>query len=116
MGYKWLNGFRTILTERLDNKASAIEVQHKRHLAQQLRGRSHTYLVLADGINIEIVKAELFGQEIKITRGQEGTEPRSFHIGTCVKWEATKSGIEETVCAAEFECQQKVRDIKPCGC
>ena len=36
--------------------------------------------------------------------------------GTCVKWEATKMGIEETVCDAEFKCQEKLKEVDPCGC
>lgn len=53
---------------------------------------------------------------MKIVRAQGGTEAKSFPPGACVKWEATKMGIEETVCDADFKCQQKVLDVDPCGC
>lgn len=115
MSYQWLNGFKTKLAERLDNKAGILPVEDAKSLAAKL-GSGHTYLTLSDGLNTEIVKALTFGNDVKIERSQGGTDAKTFAPGTCVKWEATKMGVEETVCAADFECQNKVKNIDPCGC
>lgn len=115
MGYQWLNGFKTKLSERLDKESGILPVEDAKSLAAKL-GSGHTYLTVTDGMNTEIVKATTFGEEVKIERAQGGTEATTFAYGTCVRWEATKMGIEETVCDAEFKCQQKVLDVDPCGC
>ena len=115
MGYQWLNGFKTKLSGRLDKTDGILPVEDTQSLAAKL-GSGHTYLTLTDGLNTEIVKASTFGNEVKIVRAQGGTEAKTFANGTCVKWEATKMGIEETVCSADFECQSKVKSVEPCGC
>lgn len=79
-----------------------------RELAEWL-GENHTYLTINDGTGAEIVKAYAFGNEVKIERGQDGTQPKTFPAGACVKWEATKSGIEETICNADFKCSEKLK-------
>lgn len=115
MGYQWLNGYRTTLSERLDKESGILPVEDAKSLAAKL-GSGHSYLTVTDGTGVEIVKASTFGEEVKIVRAQGGTEAKSFPPGACVKWEATKMGIEETVCDADFKCQQKVLDVDPCGC
>lgn len=115
MSYVWLNGYKTKLSERLGKDAGLLPVEDAKSLAAKL-GSGHTYLVMSDGTGTEIVKASAFGNEIKIERAQGGTEAMSMPPGTCVKWEATKMGIEETVCDADFKCQEKLKDVDPCGC
>lgn len=115
MGYQWLNGYKTKLSERLGKEDGIIPIDDAKCLAAKL-GAGHSYLTLSDVTGVEIVKVSTFGDEVKITRAQGGTEARSFPAGTCVKWEPTKMGIEETVCDADFECQKKVIDVDPCGC
>lgn len=115
MSYAWLNGYKTKLSERLGKDAGLLPIEDAKSLAAKLGG-DHTYLVLSDGTGTEIVKVTTFGNEIKIERAQGGTEAMSFPPGTCVKWEATKMGIEDTVCDAEFKCQEKLKEVDPCGC
>lgn len=115
MGYIWLNGYKTSLSERLDKTGGLLPVEDSVRLATML-GAGHTYLTLSDGLNTEIVKASTFGNDVKIVRAQGGTDAKTFAAGTCVKWEATKMGIEETVCDADFACQGKVTSVDPCGC
>lgn len=115
MSYVWLNGYKTKLSERLGKEAGLFPIEDAKGLAAKL-GSGHTYLVMSDGTGTEIVKATTFGSEIKIERAQGGTEAKSLPPGSCVKWEATKMGIEETVCDADFKCQEKVKNVDPCGC
>lgn len=115
MGYQWLNGYKTKLSDRLDKTSGILPIEDAQGLAAKL-GAGHTYLTITDGLDTEIVKASTFGSEVKIERSQGGTDAKTFANGSCVKWEATKMGIEETICSADFVCQEKVKNIEPCGC
>lgn len=115
MSYQWLNGYKTKTHERLDKAGGLLPVEDAKSLAAKL-GSGHTYLTLSDPTGVEIVKATAFGDDVKIDRAQGGTEAKTFPAGACIKWEATKMGIEETVCDADFKCQEKLKDVDPCGC
>lgn len=106
--YKWLNGYRTSLNGKLNAADGLLPITDARELAEKL-GEGYTYLVINDGTGAEIVKAYGFGNAVKIERGKDGTEPKTFPAGACVKWEATKSGIEETICNADFACSEKLK-------
>lgn len=119
MSYKWLNGYATELQDKLTKTGGLLPIgSEARNLAEKLKV-DHSYLVINDGTGAEVVKVVRFGNEVKITRGQDGTEPKSFPAGSCVKWEVTKSGITDTVCAKEFKCQLPKDDCEctcNCGC
>lgn len=104
--YLWLNGWKARLDKALPADGRLLSV---RGLAERLAA-GYTYLTLDDGTGAEIVKAEAFGNDVKITRGLDGTEAKAFPAGTCVRWEATRMGIRDTVCAADFECCKTVSD------
>lgn len=110
MSYKWLNGYTTTLTEKLDKASGLLPIDDARALAEKLDA-DHTYLILNDSTGAEIVKATAFGNQVKIERGQGDTVAKTFPQGTCVKWETTQMGVEETICSAD--CSEKETD---CGC
>lgn len=103
MKYKWLNGYSTSLIEKLNATDGLLPIADARALAEILN-EDHTYLVVNDGTGAEIVKAYAFGNEIKIERGKDGTQAKTFPAGSCVKWEVTKQGMTETVCNSDFSC------------
>lgn len=114
MKYKWLNGYTSQLSEKLSATDKLLPITDARSLADQLDDK-HTYLVINDGTGAEIVKAYRFGNQIKIERGQDGTTAKTYPAGSCVKWEATQSGITETVCQSDFNCCGN-DDDQDCGC
>lgn len=111
--YKWLNGYSTSLSGKLNATDGLLPITNARELAEML-GENHTYLTINDGTGAEIVKAYAFGNEVKIERGKDGTAAKAFPTGSCVKWEATESGITETVCDGNFRCKDKLE--KECCC
>lgn len=112
MKYQWLNGYTTSLNGKLNSTSGLLPIDGERELAEKL-GENHTYLIINDGTGAEIVKAYAFGNQVKIERGKDGTEAKTFPMGACVKWEVTKQGITETVCSSDFSCCDF--DEK-CGC
>lgn len=115
MSYKWLNGYSTVLNDKLNAKDGLLPIDDAKILAETLDS-DHTYLTINDGTGAEIVKAYSFGNEVKIERGQGGTEAKTFPMGACVKWEVTKAGIEETICNADFKCSEKLKVDGDCCC
>lgn len=113
MKYKWLNGFTTSLNGKLNATDGLLPITNARELAEML-DEDHTYLVINDGTGAEIIKAYRFGNEVKIERGKDGTQAKTFPSGACVKWEVTKQGMTETVCNSDFKCCEDLD--KGCGC
>ena len=111
MGYKWLNGYSTSLSAKLGTQDRLLPITDAKELSQKL-DTEHSYLVINDGTGAEIVKVISFGEQVKIERGQDGTEAKAFPAGSCVKWEVTKIGMTETVCDSDFKCC----DLDECGC
>ncbi len=101
--YKWLNGYSTSLNAKLSSTDGLLPIDDAATLATKLDA-DHTYLVINDGTGAEIVKAIAFGNQVKIERGKDGTEAKTFPAGSCVKWEVTKQGMTETVCNSDFSC------------
>lgn len=65
-------------------------------LAAVLKNGSHTYLVLtAPGLGCEIVKATYGYGVVSIERGQDGTAPRPWPMGSCIEWALTGAGVSE---------------------
>ncbi|OOF40840.1 hypothetical protein BKK47_02740 [Rodentibacter mrazii] len=100
MKYQFLNGFNASLTEKLNATDGLLPIINAKELAEKL-GENHTYLVINDGTGAEIVKAYAFGNEVKIERGKDGTEAKTFPTGSCVKWEFTESAFNDLGCPSE---------------
>lgn len=115
MKYKWLNGYSTSLSGKLNATDGLLPITNTRELAEKL-GEDHTYLVINDGTGAEIVKAYAFGNEVKIERGKDGSSAKAFPMGSCVKWEATQAGITETVCNGDFQCKNVLEENQKCCC
>ncbi|MFZ7136609.1 hypothetical protein ACLSZP_09775 [Avibacterium avium] len=94
MTYKWLNGFTASLNEKLNATDKLLPITEARGLAEKLND-DYTYLVINDGTGAEIVKAYRFGNDVKIERGQDGTQAKTFPMGACVKWEFTQSAYND---------------------
>lgn len=109
MQYKWLHGYKAMLANSIDKKQTLLTVSNQTALYQSLNN-SYSFLTLSDGVNTEIVKVEQYGTQIKMIRGQEGTEPQSFPSGACIKWEPTKTGICDTLKQCDKE------NDKGCDC
>lgn len=107
---QWLHGFTAKLTAPLKASDGMIQISKKNELFPKL-ANGYSYLTLSDGVETEIVKIEQFGDELKITRGQEGTEPKTFPVGTCVKWEVTKSSVLSITQEVE-----KNKTMEDCDC
>lgn len=97
MKYKWLNGYSTSLSGKLNATDGILPITNARELAEKL-GEDHTYLVINDGTGAEIVKAYAFGNEVKIERGKDGSSAKAFPMGSCVKWEFTQSAFNDLGC------------------
>ncbi|MCW9710003.1 hypothetical protein L5B71_03745 [Avibacterium sp. 21-586] len=104
MTYKFLNGFTASLNEKLSTTDKLLPIAEARALAERLND-DHTYLVINDGTGSEIIKAYRFGNEVKIERGQDDTQAKTFPMGACVKWEFTQSAFNDLGCPTEENCE-----------
>lgn len=112
--YLWLHGYRCKLSRRLNKEDGILPIVDTQKLGSLLN-LGFSYLTINDGVNTEVVKVERFGNDIKITRGTNGTEPQSFPPSSCVFWEITKSGIYHALCDEEFNCCDDEKE-DDCGC
>ncbi|QLD33151.1 hypothetical protein [Mannheimia varigena] len=103
--YKWLNGYSTSLNGKLNATDGLLPITNARGLAEKL-GADHTYIVINDGTGAEIVKAYAFGNEVKIERGKDGTQAKTFPTGSCVKWEFTQAAFNDIGCPTEDDCEE----------
>lgn len=106
--YKFLNGYTATLNKKLKTNDGLLPIADTKTLTDKL-GADHSYLVINDGTGAEIVKAYTFGNQIKIERGKDGTQAKTFPMGSCVKWEFTQSAFNDLGCPSgeKSEC---------CGC
>lgn len=111
--YIWLNGFKSRLSSSLPSSGGVLEVVDKSLSNRLIEG--YTYLVIDDGTGAEIVKAETLGDQIKITRGMDGTVAKAFPSGACVSWQTTRLGIRDTVCNKDFNCCKRKDDCLDCS-
>lgn len=98
--YKFLNGYTASLNEKLNATDGLLPITDTKALAEKL-GADHSYLVINDGTGAEIVKAYTFGNQVKIERGKDGTQAKTFPMGSCVKWEFTQSAFNDLDCPRE---------------
>jgi hypothetical protein len=62
----------------------------------------YTYLVVADDMGTEIVKATRVGDIVTITRALDGTTARAFPPATCVSNRPSYAGIKDLIC--NYDC------------
>jgi hypothetical protein len=60
----------------------------------------HTYLMINDGVNVEVVKVEVVMDELVITR-KGGGSSFAFPKGSCVTFQMTDDYIKDFVCSLE---------------
>lgn len=106
--YLWLHGYRSQLTKKLTKKDGLIQVLNQSDLWDKLAA-GYSFLTIADGAAVEVVRVERFGNDVKITRGAEGTQAQAFPAGSCVMWEITQSGVQAACGNANME-------KKKCAC
>lgn len=97
---KWLYGYCAKLADVLAVRDGILPVTAAADLAARLVD-GHTYLLVDDGTGAELVRAEAFGNQVKITRGLGGTAARAFPAGSCVKWTVTEEAVKAAACAAD---------------
>lgn len=100
MKYQHLAGFMSNLTAKLADIDTDLPI-HEQHISvikKVLNTDKYTYLKLFDGTKVEYIKALNLGGKVHIERGLELTEPTSFPVGTCVKWELTPMAVRDIVC------------------
>lgn len=108
--YLWLHGYRSQLTKKLTKKDGLIQVLNQSDLWDKLVV-GYSFLTIADGAAVEVVRVERFGNDIKITRGAEGTQAQAFPAGSCVMWEVTQSGVQ-----AACNGNANLEKAADCGC
>lgn len=103
MLYEPYAGFMSNLTDKLADVDTDLPI-HKQHIAGLL-GRitsgKYTYLKLLDGTNVEYIKVSNLSGALVVERGLELTEPKTFPVGTCIKWELTPTAIRDIICQME---------------
>lgn len=91
--YLWLHGFRSQLAKKLTKKDGLIYLTNQNDLWQKL-ANGYSFVTITDGTVAEVVRVERFGNDIKITRNEEGTQAQAFPAGSCVMWEVTQSAVQ----------------------
>lgn len=67
----------------------------------------YTYLVLREPTGTEIVKVENTCSTLLVSRGEDGTDPRNFPRGSCVRFEMVPAVVKSLICSydcCEGEC------------
>lgn len=100
MKYIQYAGYVTQLIDKLADVDTDLPI-HEEHLAslkKRVVDGTYTYLRISDGTNIEFIKVENVGGSLRVQRGLELTEPHTFPVGSCVRWELTPTAIRDIIC------------------
>lgn len=101
--YEQFAGFISNLVEKYADVDTDLPI-HEQHIAA-LRNRitdgKYTHLKLFDGTNIEYIKVSNTGGALVVERGIELTTPKTFPVGSCVKWELTPTAVRDIICQME---------------
>lgn len=98
--YEQYAGFISSLTAKLADIDTDLPI-HDQHLAllkQRLTDGKYTYLKILDGTKVEYIKVTNTNGSISIERGLEMTNPTTFPVGSCVKWELTPMAVRDIIC------------------
>lgn len=100
MIYEQYAGFISNLIAKLgdNDKDLPIYEEHIALLKNRLANDKYTYLKILDGTNIEYIKVSNVNGSLVIERGYELTSPKTFPVGSCVKWEITPTAVRDIVC------------------
>lgn len=103
MSYIGIAGFISNLVEKYQdtNRGLPIAEEHKGLLLSRLGYGGYTYLEIMDGTQIEYIKVSNISGELVADRGLETTEPKTFPIGSCVKWVLTPMAVRDIICQME---------------
>lgn len=85
----------------------ALSYADEASLAAAVPNGDYTYLVIRDPTGAEIIKVENICGTMLVTRGQDGTEPRNFPKGSCIRYETTPTVVKDLICSydcCEGEC------------
>jgi hypothetical protein len=100
MIYVGLNEFSAQLNAPLTATDSILPIANAQDLSTAL-GSNYTYLTLKNGVSFEIVRAEAFGNQVRIYRAEEGTIALNFGVGACVIWKMTVQSVKDICCQNE---------------
>lgn len=92
----FLTGFAANLTTDLSSTATVLPINGTA-LCTTL-GADHSYLVLNNGVSVEVAKIECVGGVLTLTRGVPAVTMTS---GQCVKFEVTQSLLNEFIAQAD---------------
>lgn len=101
--YEHYAGFITNLTDKFADVDSDLPI-HEQHLAQlknRITDGKYTFLKILDGTHTEYIKVSNRGGALFVGRGFELTAPKTFPIGSCVKWELTPTAVRDIICQME---------------
>lgn len=92
--------FTATLNARLDkaDRQLPLTASDEARLTAAVPDKSYTYLVLRDPTGAEIVKVENSCNTLLVTRSQDGTDPRNFPRGSCVRFETVPAVIKDLIC------------------
>lgn len=100
MMYEHYAGFISNLTDKLVDIDTDLPI-HEQHLAAlkvRLNGDKYTFLRIFDGTKTEYVKVINQDGNLYLERGMERTNPTTFPVGSCVKWEITPTAVRDIIC------------------
>ncbi len=64
-------------------------------------GTDHTYMLLSDGVNVELVKVTQLNEGYaSIVRGQDGTTAAAFALGSIIYFDMTGAAVTDMITAA----------------
>lgn len=100
MSYKGVAGFISNLTDKYQDTNTGLPIpdEHKGLLLNRLGDNNYTYLEIIDGTQIEYIRITNNGNNLIANRGIELTSPKTFPIGSCVKWVLTPMAVRDIIC------------------
>ena len=105
MAYQLINHWAASLTALLSPSATTLPVSPAAVTAlSTVLGGNTTTLKLKDGVDFEIVTAQIVSGAIQITRAQEGSTAHTFAAGSCAEAVLTAAGLATLICATNCGC------------
>lgn len=96
--------FAASLNARLDkgDRQLPLSSSDESKLMAAVPDEGYTYLVLRDPTGAEIIKVENTCNTLLVTRGEDGTDPRNFPRGSCVRFEMVPAVVKDLICT--YDC------------
>lgn len=101
--YEHYAGFISNLVDKFADVDTDLPIhdQHLGLLKNRITDGKYTFLKIIDGTHIEYIKVANRGGSLFVKRGLETTTPRTFPVGSCVKWELTPTAVRDIICQME---------------